>query len=83
MLKPADLANLLEDVSGLSGDDLFEKGFSLYSDLYLTKGRIGVEQTHDGQVLIFHEDRFEHAFQTTSDKLCSPERKDTVDATTN
>jgi hypothetical protein len=80
MVKPAELADLLEDVAGLHGGELFEKGFSLYRDLYLTKGRVGVEETHDGQVLLFHEDRFEHAFQSTSDKLCSPERKDTVDA---
>jgi hypothetical protein len=59
---------------------LFEEGFALYRDLYLTKGRIGVQQTHDGQIVLFHEDRFEHAFQTTSDKFCSPERKDVADA---
>jgi hypothetical protein len=81
MMKPAELVELLEDVSGLSGGDLFEKGFSIYRDLYLAKGRVvGVEKTHDGHILLFHEDRFEHAFQTTSDRLCSPDRKDIVDA---
>ncbi len=78
--KPAELAALLEDVSGLSGDALFEKGLSLYRELYLKKGRVGEASTHDGQVLLFYEDRYEHAFQTTSDRICAPERKDTVDA---
>lgn len=80
MMKPAELAALLEDVSGLSSDALFEKGRSLYRELYLKKGRVGEATTHDGQVLLFYEDRYEHAFQTTSDRICAPERKDTVDA---
>lgn len=63
MLNLADLVELLEDVGGLHGGELLEKGCELYRDLYLTKGRFGVEKTHDGQVLLFHEDRFEHVFR--------------------
>lgn len=79
MMEAADLVNLLEEVSGLSGDALYDRGFSIYRELYLTKGRVGVEQTHDSQILLFHADRFEHAFHTTSDRLCSPDRKDILD----
>lgn len=80
MLQPADLNRLLEDVSGLSGSALFEKGLSLYRELYLTKEKVGEDWTHDAHMVIFHLARFEHAFQTTSDGWIALERKDVVDS---
>jgi hypothetical protein len=55
-----------------------ECGRNLYGDLYLPQGGYGVYATHDGEPLIFHARQFEHAFFTTSDKLCFPERKDVL-----
>ncbi len=74
-----ELQALLEDVSGLAEEQLKERGFRLYRELYLNRGRFGVHQAHDAQTLLFHEDRFDHGFRTSSDRLVAPERKDLLD----
>jgi hypothetical protein len=53
-------------------------GRRLYSEIYLTSGHYGLHRTHDGQLLVFHGRTFDHAFYTTSDRLCHPERKDVL-----
>lgn len=35
--------------------------------------------THDGQLVIFHKDRFDHAFYTSKDRARRPYDKDVVD----
>ncbi len=50
----------------------------LYQDTYLNRGSFGLLQTHDDQAVVFHSDAFEHAFYTSSDWRCHPERKDVL-----
>jgi hypothetical protein len=72
------LKSLLVDLTGLALDEIERLGRQLYAQLYLTHGHYGIHQTHDGQPLIFHERQFEHAFFTTSDYRCHPDRKDVL-----
>jgi hypothetical protein len=46
--------------------------------LHLTHEGYGLHQTHDAETLMFHARQFEHAFFTTSDRYCAPERKDVL-----
>lgn len=75
-----DLTKLLVNLSGLNAQELEQRARDLYRELYLNKGKVGVHRTHDGQVLIFHLDAFDHAFYTSSDWRCHPERKDLLRA---
>jgi hypothetical protein len=76
MVTARDLEKLLVSLQGTADDALEDLARSLYRDSYLNKERFGVHRTHDDQVVIFHADAFEHAFFTTSDHLCHPDRKD-------
>jgi len=71
-----DLGSLLVSLEGMTLDQIEEYARLLYRQGYLNKGHFGVHKTHDENLLIFHGRTFEHAFYTTSDKLCHPERKD-------
>jgi hypothetical protein len=73
------LGGLLEPLEGLSDEEIEERGERLYRELYLNRGRVGVHRAHDGEVVLFHEDRFEHAFFGTQQWRWHPERKETVD----
>src|SRR5689334_12083019 len=70
------LEHLMVSTVGLDGAAIEVQARNLYSSLYLNRGHVGVHHTHDDAVVIFHQSQFEHAFFTTSDKLCHPERKD-------
>jgi hypothetical protein len=76
MTTACDLKGLMVGFSGLSVQAVEQLARELYKSLYLNKGKFGVHQTHDNQLLLFHSDAFDHAFYTTSDSLCHPERKD-------
>jgi hypothetical protein len=78
MTAVCDLRALLVDLTGLADEEIERLGRQLYSDLYLTHGHYGIHKTHDGEPLIFHARQFEHAFFTTSDYWCHPDRKDVL-----
>ncbi len=71
-----DLPKLLLTFAGVPADEVERYGRCLYRRLYLDNDRYGVRQCHDGQLLIFHARQFDHAFFTTTDRFCHPERKD-------
>jgi hypothetical protein len=71
-----DLNSLLVELRDINTEAVEGVARTLYRSLYLTSEKFGVHRTHDDQVLIFHADAFEHAFFTSSDHLCHPERKD-------
>jgi len=74
------LSRLLLDLSGLSGDQIEDLGRRKYAELYLSQGKeYGVHRTHDGEIVFFWENRFDHAFFTTSDRRCHQDRKDIID----
>jgi hypothetical protein len=58
--------------------ELERRARELYREIYLDNDSFGVRHTHDCQLLIFHARQFDHAFFTTSDRLCHPERKDVL-----
>lgn len=72
------LEHLLVDLRTVDDKQVQGLGRNLYGQLYLNRGHVGVHRTHDGAVLIFHKNQFDHAFFTTSDRLCHPERKDVL-----
>jgi len=76
MSTACDLDKLLVNLSGLDADAVEKLARRLYRESYMNRGRVGVHKTHDGQKLIIHEDAFDHAFFTTSDRLCHPDLKD-------
>ena len=78
MTTACDLAKLLVSLSGLDGAAVELLARQLYGDIYLNKGKVGEHRTHDNELLLFHADAFEHAFYTSSDQLCYPERKDVL-----
>jgi hypothetical protein len=65
-------------LDGLSPTEIEALGRQLYARQFLNYGHYGIHTTHDGDTLIFHKSQFDHAFFTTSDKICHPERKDVV-----
>ena len=77
------LSSLLLDLSNLSDEEAEEKTFQEYIRLYMDrethKGKIGVRKTHDGEDVIFYEDRFTHAFYTSLEGLYSQFKKDKFD----
>jgi hypothetical protein len=74
----ADLFDLMVSLDGLSPEEVEARGRELYARQYLNHGHYGIHATHDGETLVFHKSQFDHAFFTTSDRLCHPERKDVV-----
>jgi hypothetical protein len=73
-----DLLRLLEPLHGHSTESLEQRGQRLYENLYLDNDRFGIRRTHDDQVLVFFRSQFDHAFFTTSDRLCHPDAKDII-----
>lgn len=56
------------DFSQVEDEDLAAKGREAYRNLYLNKGKVGVHLSHDQEDVVFHEDRFDHAFYAKRDK---------------
>jgi hypothetical protein len=73
-----DLESLLISLDGMALDEIELYARHLYRQAYLNKGHVGIHKTHDEHLLVFHGRTFDHAFYTTSDKLCHPERKDVL-----
>ncbi|MFB2924267.1 hypothetical protein [Aerosakkonema funiforme] len=72
-----DLDDLLLPLDDLDESQIEELGRNKYRELYLTPDKnFGIQQTHDGQDVFFWEDRFDHAFYTSSDKRRDTDQKD-------
>lgn len=66
------LASLLLDFAKLSDEEAeataYEEYLAFYMDRETPKGMKGVRKTHDGEEVLFFEDRFDHAFFTSAYK---------------
>lgn len=71
-----NLNDLLLNLYGMSNASMEELGRDLYSRVYLNQGHFGLHKTHDGELLIYFQSQFEHAFFTTSDRRYFKEGKD-------
>ena len=63
-----DPEDLLLDLSGKTDDEAAAFGERQYRELYLQRGRTGSLQTHDGELVLFFEDRYHHAFHTSNNR---------------
>lgn len=74
------LASLLLDLSSLSDAEAeeltYQEYIKLYTDRKTHRGMVGERQTHDGEPVIFYEDRFEHAFFASAHKTSRQYAKD-------
>ncbi len=74
------LASLLLDLNCLSDEEAIEFTRRIYLGLYTDtdtfKGKRGEIEIHDGQTVVFFEDRFKHAFFTSAYKTLRPYNKD-------
>lgn len=70
--------NALEEMLVDCGADGADMGRRLYAEIYLNRGYFGLHRTHDGDLLLYHKQQFEHAFYTTSDRWGHPDRKDVL-----
>lgn len=68
MNDPVDPEDLLLDLSGKTDDEAASFGERQYRELYLQRGRTGSLQAHDGEIVIFFEDRYHHAFHTSHNR---------------
>ncbi len=64
-----DLSDLTVSVDGLEIVEIEDIARRLYKEIYVTSGRYGICNTHDGEQVYFWEDRFEHAFYTSSNRI--------------
>jgi hypothetical protein len=70
----------LDELSDQAAEKItHQKYIELYMNHHTHTGMIGVQKTHDGDTVIFHEDRFRHAFYTNSEGTYSKFRKDKFD----
>lgn len=63
-----NLQELLIDFSAVPDAELAAKGYAAYKQHYLQQEKFGILNAHDGAVVVFHEDRFRHAFYDKPDK---------------
>lgn len=73
------LEDLLVDLSGLSDEEAERKGLEMYESIYMQRGKTGLLTDPIGETVIFHLDRYGHAFRTSSDRVRRPYAKDKVD----
>jgi hypothetical protein len=71
-----DLKSIIIPTQYLKTSEIELLGRQKYRELYLTQGKFGIHSTHDQQPVFFWEDRFNHAFFTSSDRARYPDRKD-------
>ncbi len=78
-----NLATLLLDLSDLSDEEAKDLTYREYIKNYMDQetrsGKIGLRKTHDGEYVIFFEDRFYHAFFTSIEKISRPYNKGIFD----
>ena len=79
MTEPLNLDDLLVCTDGLEIAEIERTARRRYREIYVTSGRYGVFETHDGESVYFWEDRFDHAFFTSSDRVRHPDKKDKLD----
>lgn len=72
------LDDLLINLDGLTDEDAEACGQALYAEIYLTHGHAGYIQDAKGETIVFHRDRYLHAFRTASDRSRNPYGKDKV-----
>lgn len=63
-----NLQELLIDFSTVSDEELAASGYAAYKLHYLQNEKFGILNGHDGASVVFHEDRFGHAFYDKPDK---------------
>ena len=73
-----DLNALLLNLSGLTDLDVEALGRVEYGRLYACGGGRSSLKAYDGVEVVFFEDRFDHAFFTTTDRYRKPEAKDLI-----
>jgi hypothetical protein len=65
------LEDLLFDISDLSDEEAFDEGRRIYEDEYA-----GADiHLYNGDKVIFHKDRYDHAFMTSRDRARNPYSK--------
>ena len=72
------LEELLINLDGLSDDAAEARGQALYEEIYLTEHHAGYIQDAKGETIVFHRDRYQHAFRTASNRSRNPYGKDKV-----
>ena len=69
-----DLNEITVDLNYLSDDEAFDEGRSIYEDEY-----VGADiKLYNDEKVIFHKDRYEHAFKTSPDRARNPYSKKKV-----
>jgi hypothetical protein len=69
------LDELLLNLDGLSDEEAEELGRREYRELYLNRGKFGVLELYKGGEVVFHEDRYEHAFRSSPNRIRNPYSK--------
>jgi hypothetical protein len=75
---PVDLQTLLLNLDGLTDVEVENQGRSLYLSLYARGPGQSNIVAFDGSEVLFFDDRFEHAFFTTTDKVARKEAKNRI-----
>jgi hypothetical protein len=71
-----NLQELLIDFSEVPSNELEDKGRAAYREHYLNRGKFGIFNCHDGAAVVFHEDRFDHAFYDKPDRWSLTKSRD-------
>jgi hypothetical protein len=74
-----DLSALLLSLNSLSADEKVSLGRDWYSKTYLDQKLFGIHKLHDDEYVMFHGNRFEHAFFTSTDLIRKPLDKSVPD----
>jgi hypothetical protein len=74
-----DLESLKVNLEGLSEEEIAEEGVRLFRQELFPDGSFrSTLKLHDGQSVVFFQDRYEHAFQTSPDRIRHPYSKSKV-----
>ena len=73
-----DLQSLLMNLNGLDDARVERLGRAEFRRLYVPNGGRGTLRACDGSEVVFFEDRFDHAFFTTTDRYRRPYAKNIV-----
>jgi len=77
--KTMNLNEYLLSFSGKNAAEAEKLGIGIYRQYYLDNGKaFGVRKNHADEVVMFFEDRFEHAFWTSSNRARYPDKKDVI-----
>jgi len=74
-----ELESLKVNLAGLADDEAAREGLRLYAQEFFPNGEFrSTLSLHDGQPVVFFQDRYEHAFQTSPDRVRHPYSKSRV-----